>query len=144
VKETGVNAVREPDAGIATQIVKRHFLALTLAFAAWIVPGLGHLLLQRRWRALVFLVAVAGLSIAGYLMRGQVFPPHSDDTFGTLGFFADVCTGVFYPLSRFFEAAGPDVSRASGDYGTRLIAAAGMVNLLSALDAYRIASRRRS
>ena len=144
MKEGDLNAVGEPGTRLRTHTVKRNFLALTLALAAWIVPGLGHLLLQRRWRALVFFISVAGLSIAGYRMRGQVFPPHSDDTFGTLGFFADVCTGVFYPLSRFFQAAGPDVSRASGDYGTRLIAAAGMVNFLSMLDAYRIASGRRS
>jgi hypothetical protein len=73
-----------------------------------------------------------------------VFPIHSIDSFGTLGFLADAGSGVFYFLSRFFEAAGADVSRASGDYGTRFIAAAGIVNVLAVIDAYEIARERRS
>jgi len=115
-----------------------------LALAAWIVPGLGHLL-QRRWgRALIFFVAAGGLAVVGYAMRGEVFTPLSSDPFGALGFLADACSGVSYFLPRFLEAAGPDISRAAGDYGTRFIAAAGIVNLLGVLDAYAIASRRRS
>ena len=82
--------------------------------------------------------------ITGYLLRGNVFPSHSGDPFGTLGFLADAGTGVFYYLSRMFEAAGPDVSRAAGDYGTRLIAAAGVVNMLEVLDVIEIATGRRS
>ena len=116
---------------------------LGVAILAWALPGLGHLVLGRWRRALTFLVSVGGLAIAGYLLRGNVFPQHSTDAFGRLGFFADAGTGVFYYLSRFFERSGPDVSRALGDEGTRFIAAAGIVNLLSAFDAYEIAAGRR-
>jgi hypothetical protein len=121
----------------------RAVLALFAAIAAWLVPGLGHLLLGRWCRALLFFVAVGGLVVSGYLLRGNVFPPHSGDPFGTLGFLADAGTGVFYYFSRFFEAAGPDVSRAAGDYGTRFIAAAGVVNVLAVLDTIEIATGRR-
>jgi len=119
-------------------------LALFAAIAAWLVPGLGHLLLGRWGRALVFFAAVGGLVLTGYLLRGNVFPPHSGDPFGTLGFLADAGTGVFYYFSRMFETAGPDVSRAAGDYGTRFIAAAGVVNMLAVLDVIEIATGRRS
>jgi hypothetical protein len=122
----------------------RAVLALFAAIAAWLVPGLGHLLLGRWGRALLFFCAVSGLVVSGYLLRGNVFPPHSGDPFGTLGFLADAATGAFYYFSRFFEAAGPDVSRAAGDYGTRFIAAAGVVNLLAVLDTIEIATGRRS
>ena len=115
-----------------------------IVLAAWIVPGLGHLLLRRWSRALIFFVAAGGLAVVGYGMRGEVFTPLSSDPFGALGFLADVCSGVFYFLPRFLEAAGPDISRATGDYGTRFIAAAGIVNLLGMLDAYAIASERRN
>jgi hypothetical protein len=121
----------------------RGALALFAAIAAWLVPGLGHLLLGRWGRALVFFCAVSGLVVSGYLLRGNVFPPHSGDPFGTLGFLADAGTGIFYYFSRFFEAAGPDVSRAAGDYGTRFVAAAGVVNLLAVLDTIEIATGRR-
>jgi hypothetical protein len=126
-----------------TETKARRNHAAWIALASWIVPGLGHLLLRRWGRAVVFFVAVGGLSVMGYLMRGEVFPPHSGDSFGTLGFLADAGSGVFYLFARFFEAAGPDISRAAGDYGTRFIAAAGIVNLLSVFDAYEIAVGRR-
>ena len=119
------------------------FAGLGVAILAWAVPGLGHLVLGRWRRALAFLVSVGGLAIAGYLLRGNVFPEHSTDAFGRMGFFADAGTGVFYYLAKFFERVGPDVSRAAGDEGTRFIAAAGLVNLLSAFDAYEITAGRR-
>ncbi|MGD0963471.1 MAG: DUF6677 family protein [Candidatus Acidiferrales bacterium] len=119
---------------------KRPYTAFLVALAAWIVPGMGHLLLGRRGRALTFFVVVSGLALIGFLAKGQVFPPHSDDPFGTLGFLADACSGVFFVLAHLVEKTGPDVSRAAGDYGTRFVAAAGVVNLLSVLDAHRIAA----
>jgi len=118
-------------------------LAPLVALAGWSIPGLGHLMLHRRGRGLAFFVAVAGLAITGYLMRGNVFPLHSADVFGSIGFLADAGAGVFYPLARFLERHGPDVSRAAGDYGTRFIAAAGVVNILSVIDAFEIARGRR-
>ena len=119
------------------------FVGLGVAVLAWAVPGLGHLLMGRWGRAIAFFVSVAGLAITGYLLRGNVFPEHSADAFGKLGFIADAGTGVFYHLAKFFERFGPDVSLAAGDDGTRFIAAAGIVNLLSAFDAYEIAAGRR-
>jgi hypothetical protein len=114
-------------------------LASIVVLAAWIVPGLGHLI-QRRWdRAIAFFVAVGGLAIVGYLLRGNVFQPRAGDAFEFLGYLADVGSGIFYFMARIFESAGPDVSRAAGDYGTRFIATAGVVNLLCILDAYEIA-----
>jgi len=114
-----------------------------IAIAAWIVPGLGHLLLRRWTRALGFFLSVGGLVVTGYALRGEVFLGGSNDPFGALGFIADLGSGAFYFLARVLESAGPDLSRASGDYGTRLIAAAGIVNLLGVLDAYGIARGRR-
>jgi hypothetical protein len=123
---------------------RRYVAAPFIAVAAWIVPGLGHVV-QRRWgRALVFFLSVGGLAITGYLLRGNTFSARTSDPFSMLGFFADAGSGMFYFLARFFESAGPDVSRAAGDYGTRFIAAAGIVNLLSVFDAYEIALGRRT
>lgn len=138
--------VSEVAATVPARPVKagRAALALLAALLAWLVPGLGHLLLRRWGRALLFFVAVGGLTVTGYLLRGNVFSRNSDGPFGTVGFLADASTGVFYYLSHFLEAAGPDVSRAAGDYGTRFIAAAGVVNALAILDAIEIATGRRS
>ncbi len=117
---------------------------LSIALASWLIPGLGHFLLGRIGRAIVFFVAVGGLATVGIQARGNVFPPRTADPFGTLGFWADAASGIFYLLARVLERAGPDVSRAAGDYGTRFIAAAGIVNVIAIFDAYEIASGRRS
>jgi len=125
--------------------VNRHpvWLAPLILIAAWAVPGLGHALLRRWVRATGFFVAVGGLAIVGYLMRGEVFGPHAHESFGTLGFLADAAAGGFYFLAHAIETAGPDISRATGNYGTRFVAAAGLVNLIGAIDAVETALGRR-
>jgi hypothetical protein len=132
------------NSGAVERAAVRDVLAPFIAVLAWIVPGLGHLVMRRGGRALVFFLTVGGLAVAGYMLRGNVFPPRTGGPFGTLGFLADAGSGMFYFLARFLESAGPNVSRAAGDYGTRFIAAAGIVNLLSVFDAYEIALGRRT
>jgi hypothetical protein len=132
------------DGNAVERAARRDVFAPFIVVAAWIVPGLGHLALGRWGRALIFFLTVGGLAITGYMLRGNVFPPRTGEPFGTLGFLADAGSGIFYFLSRFLESAGPNVSRAAGDYGTRFIAAAGIVNLLSVFDAYEIALGRRT
>lgn len=111
--------------------------------AAWVLPGLGHLLLRKWTRAAVFFLCVAGLAGLGTALRGHVFSSNTGDLFDLLGFLADLGTGAFYFLSRMVENGGPDVSRAAGDYGTRFFATAGVLNLLCVLDAHQIARRKK-
>jgi hypothetical protein len=113
-------------------------MGIAAAFAGWLVPGLGHLVLRRWSKAAVYFLCVGGLACAGLAMRGGVFGAGAQDLFDRLGFFADLGAGVFYFLAHHIQAAGPDVAHATGDYGTRLIAAAGMLNLLTVLEAYDI------
>ena len=124
--------------------LKRIIAAPFLSLLSWAVPGLGHALLGKWGRGLALFATVAGLAVAGYWMRGEVFAPHSPDPFGTLGFLADSGSGVFYYAARLIETTGADVSRATGDYGTRFIAAAGVVNWIGMFDVFEIAMGRRA
>jgi hypothetical protein len=114
------------------------FMAVIVAVAGWSVPGLGHLILHRWAKALIYFLAVGALALAGVAMRGNVFHSGGADAFETLGFLADVGSGAFYFLGPKLSAAGPDVAHAAGDYGTRLIAAAGVLNMLCVLEAFDI------
>jgi hypothetical protein len=115
-----------------------------IAFAGWLVPGLGHLF-QRRWgRAAIGFVAVGTMALAGLWMRGNVFAPQRGDAFGLLGFIADAGAGVFYLLAHTFQKAGADVSHAAGDYGTRMLATAGVLNLLFVLDALEVSRGKKN
>jgi hypothetical protein len=108
------------------------------------VPGLGHAL-QNMWgRALTFFLVVGTLVFVGAGMRGNLFNSQGADAFAALGYLADLGTGVFYLLAKFIEVGGPDVSHAYGDYGTRFLAAAGVLNLLAALHAYEAARGRKA
>jgi Family of unknown function (DUF6677) len=110
--------------------------AALMFVAGWFVPGLGHLL-QRRWgRAAAFFIAVGGLAVTGYVQRGFVFHSGSANLFDTLGFLADIGSGAFYFAAKWLEVTGPDISRAAGDYGTRFLVTAGVLNVLCAIDAY--------
>jgi hypothetical protein len=123
---------------------KREVFALAIAVAGWIVPGLGHALLKMWGRAVACLLTVGLLVFFGAGMRGNIFTSGGNDAFDTLGYLADLGAGSFYFLAKSLETSGPDVSRADGDYGTRFLAAAGVLNLLAALHAYEAARGRKA
>lgn len=118
--------------------------ALAVAIMGWILPGFGHALLRMWGRAVAIFLSVGFLVYLGAGMRGNLFAPGGDDAFARLGYAADLGTGCFYYLARALETAGPDVSHADGDYGTRFLATAGVLNLLAALHAYEAARRRKA
>lgn len=117
--------------------------AFVVGVAGWILPGLGHALLKMWGRALAFFLAVGLLVLIGAGMRGNLFASSGNDAFDSLGYIADMGTGTFYFLARSLEKNGADVSHATGDYGTRFLATAGVLNLLAALHAYEVARGRK-
>jgi len=118
--------------------------AVAVALAGWIVPGLGHALLKMWGRALAIFLTVGFLVYLGAGMRGNIFAAGGDDAFARLGYLADLGAGGFYYLARAEEVTGADVSHADGDYGTRFLATAGVLNLLAALHAYEAARGRKA
>src|SRR6266571_1837926 len=128
--ETSAPAVPQQDS-------RRERIAFAIGLAGWLVPGLGHALMKMWGRAVACFLTVGVLVILGAGMRGN-------DAFDSLGYLADLGTGTFYMLARALERDGSDVSRAEGDYGTRFLATAGVLNLLAALHAYEAARGRKA
>jgi hypothetical protein len=118
--------------------------ALAIGVAGWLVPGLGHTILKMWGRAVACFLTVGFLVFLGAEMRGNVFTSGGNDAFDSLGYVADMGTGCFYFLARSLEDHGSDVSHADGDYGTRFLATAGVLNLLAALHAYEAARGRKA
>ncbi len=128
----------------AESLLQRELRSWALALAGWFVPGLGHAL-QKMWgRAFVIFGAVGLLVYTGASLKGNVFASNGGDAFDTLGYVADMGTGCFYFFARFLEHTGADVSHAQGDYGTRFLATAGVLNILAALHAYEAARGRKA
>jgi hypothetical protein len=114
-----------------------------LCVAAWVVPGLGHLLLGRKWRALILFTAIVTMFLMGIAMQGEFFTTGSGSYLQTLGYFGELCVGLAMPAARFFGYAGGNPLFVSADFGTAYLVAAGMLNALSVLDTYDIAMGRK-
>ena len=117
---------------------------LAAALLAWMVPGLGHFYLGRRWRAIAFCVIVlvtlaTGLALDGNLYR--VVPGQPLSFFATLG-----CMGMGAPyfLARWAFGYTGDLEGAGYEYGSAFILTAGLMNLLLVLDSLDIARGMKS
>jgi hypothetical protein len=115
-----------------------------LCVAAWLVPGLGHLLLGKKWRALILFASISIMFVLGLAMQGQFFSTSSGSYLQTLGYYGELCVGLAMPGARFFGYSGGDLFFVSSDYGTAYLVAAGMLNVLAVLDCYDIAMGRKT
>ena len=115
-----------------------------LCVAAWLVPGLGHLLLGKRWRALILFASIVTMFALGLAMQGQFFSTSSASYLQTLGYYGELCVGLAMPGARFFGYLGGDPFFVSSDYGTAYLVVAGMLNVLAVLDCYDIAMGRKN
>ena len=115
-----------------------------LCVAAWLVPGLGHLMLGRKWRALILFASIGVMFVLGLAMQGQFFSTSSGSYLQTLGYYGELCVGLAMPGARFFGYSGGDPFFVSSDFGTAYLVAAGMLNVLAVLDCYDIAMRRKT
>ncbi len=137
--EEAEEIVARPKAELARPQLGR---LIRLCLAAWLIPGLGHLLLGRKWRALILFTSILTMFLFGLAMKGVFFSTESGSYLQTLGFFGELCVGVAMPAAKFFEYTG-DLFFVSSDYGTAFLVAAGMLNVLTVLDAYDIALGRK-
>ncbi|MBM3724919.1 MAG: hypothetical protein FJW40_05805 [Acidobacteria bacterium] len=110
----------------------------------WLVPGGGHLMLKRPLRAAMLGGAVAITFLLGLLMRGAFFVPQEGDLLTVVihrgGYIADMCSGLLYFLATWLGYDQPDVAGHVHDYGTKFLAAAGLMNVLAMVDAFEIAT----
>ena len=116
---------------------------LNICALGWLIPGCGHLLLGRRWRALILFVAILTTFLFGLAMKGDFFWNPSDSYLQKLGWLGVWCVGAPRWVAAFFGYSGGDPFFVSADYGTAFLVAAGMLNLLTVLDAYDIAMGRK-
>jgi hypothetical protein len=117
------------------------FTAMSVVAPAvgWLIPGGGHLI-QKRWiRGLLLMISVCSMFILGVLMEGKVYAPNTGDILDILGFVGDVGAGGLYIITKALDAGQGAIHRATADYGTKFIVVAGLLNIISAVDAYHIA-----
>ena len=92
--------------------------AWLVAGAAWLVPGLGHLLLGRRARALLFAVLVFGALAIGVALRGPLMF-FEGGVIGKLVTLASMGVGLPYFVLRLGDYQGEAIGQSIG-YELRL------------------------
>lgn len=133
--------VAEPAVKTAPQAQPQPLTTMSVVAPAigWLIPGAGHLI-QKRWgRGLLLMISVVTMFVLGVLMEGRVYAFNTGDILDILGFVGDLGAGGLYILARAAGIGGGAINLATADYGTKYIIVAGLLNIISAVDAYDIA-----
>src|SRR6516165_12561988 len=124
---------------MATATTEAGSMTVIAPIAGWLLPGLGHFI-QRRWiRGLLLMLSVFIMFFAGLAMQGKVYGFNTGDLLDILGFVGDIGSGLLYFIARAMDWGAGNIQRAVADYGTKFIVVAGLLNIISAVDAYHIA-----
>lgn len=135
--------VTTPDVQSAAAAEPISPMAVIAPALGWIIPGAGHLV-QKKWlRGFLLMFAVFLMFWLGIAMGGKIYKPNMGDLLDMLGFVGDAGAGGLYLISRIMDLGIAPVAYATADYGTKYIVIAGLLNVMSLVDAYHIAMGRK-
>ena len=117
--------------------------AVPVAVSAWLLPGLGHLMLGKRGRGLACFGVVMGLFLFGLYLQGQLFQIQGADPLTFLAGIAEMGVGLPYFVAKLMRLGTGEVTAVTYEYGYTLLIVAGLMNALVVLDAYDIAVGRK-
>ena len=110
----------------------------------WLLPGCGHFI-QKRWiRGALLLISVVAMFVIGLGMEGRIYGPNSGEILEMLAFLGDLGNGFLYFLARALGWGQGAINLAIADYGTKFLVVAGLLNIISAVDAHQIAIGKKS
>jgi hypothetical protein len=113
--------------------------AITTLILGWFIPGLGHIYTKKYRRGLTFFLCISAMAVLGLYMGGKVYSFQTENPLTILGFFSDLGYGAFYFLSKLIPFGLGDLKSTTFEFGTAYISGAGLLNYLTALDAFDIA-----
>jgi hypothetical protein len=116
--------------------------------AAFIIPGLGHVVLGRWVRGLLLGVVILLMFGLGLQMEGHLFKPEGREWLTWFFSFLDAGIGAPYfvcLLADWGFLVQPDqAARVTFEYGNNFLCVAGALNMLAAMDAFDIGIGRKS
>jgi hypothetical protein len=111
---------------------------------AWIVPGTGHLYLGKKWRGLLFLLAIPVMFGIGMFLGGKLYQVDPAHPLTYLAVFANLGNGLFYFVARYLGGGEGRILDVTYEYGCTFALVSGLMNFLIVLDAYDIAVGRKA
>jgi hypothetical protein len=125
----------------ARQNSQQGFVFLPL-IAGWLFPGAGHFLLRKWGRGALLSASIIGMFVLGLAMHGKTYTG-AQDILDMLGFAGDLGTGLLFFFCRIFGLGADQVMVTTGDYGTKFIVVAGLLNVIAAVDAHNLRTGRK-
>lgn len=114
------------------------------AALAWLFPGLGHLYLGRRSRALAYAAIVLVTFLLGLSFQGRLYTVEQGQPLTVLATFAVHGAGILPIAARaLLDNPGGSILSVTFEYGCAFLLTAGLMNLLLMLDAWDIAAGRK-
>jgi hypothetical protein len=118
-------------------------LAVRVMLVGWLAPGVGHLMLGKRWRAVGFALIIF-LSLAiGVSLDGNLYEIVRDRPLSILATLASMGMGVPYFFLRLGIGYSGDMVAPGFEYGSAFILTAGLMNLLLVLDCWDLVTGRK-
>jgi hypothetical protein len=111
--------------------------------AGWLIHGAGHLLLKRWGRGVLVLASITCMFVLGIMMGAKLYAPNTADLLDMLGFLGDLGAGLLYMIGHGLGLGQAPVQVVTADYGAKFVVVAGLLNLISAVDAHNIAVGRK-
>lgn len=116
--------------------------------AAFVFPGLGHIVLGRWTRGLLLSVVISLLFAFGFLMEGHLFKPDGREWLTWFFSFLDAGVGLPYFVCLMrdwgFAVEPEQAAKVTFEYGNNFLCVAGALNMLAAMDAFDIGIGRKS
>ncbi len=132
------------NAQVVTRVQGRSPVApIVILVAGWLIPGAGHFLLKKWIRGSLLLVSIIAMFCIGLALQGKVYVPNTSELLDILNFAGDLGTGALYFIARATDLGASSVQTAVADYGSKFIVVAGLLNLISAVDAHSLATGRK-
>lgn len=129
---------------------------------AWMIPGLGHMLLKRYKHALVFFILITVLFLWGLTLGARLYQYDPQQPLTFFAMIAQMGMGVpyflvrvvasyarfhpgsfFYGFAEGFRFGDGYLETISYEYGNTFAIVAGLLNFLVILDAYDIATGKK-
>ena len=127
--------------------------AAAAAAFGWLVPGGAYLLARRYLQFAVSLALVCCATVAGMALHGANLWPRAGELQGLDGFtagmaqagaLAKMLAGGPYLLARLCDYSRTFLSGQTHEYGTTLLALAGLFNLLALVDGLELRKGKRA
>ena len=99
-------------------------------------------MLRKWWRGTLLAISIVCMFALGLAMQGRLYA-NAHDILDMLGLAGDLGSGLLYIVSRAMGLGVDSVQLTTADYGTRFIVVAGLLNIISAVDAHNLRTGRK-